>query len=471
VGNPPYSASGNISQLPPSITGRYSLVTFTVTTTEGTVSQQVEPLSTCYIAPEYVPTVECTDNNGEFVVNVVNVGGEPVGGGVNILVSFAVINGGGTGADLIENAELPFTRTYTGPYQYVDVTVSSPDVEPVTAINETCYNPPVYVPYAECAEGQNGVFNFGFTNTGGEPIEPTSVSFTVTDENGTVLVQDSQFPPYNSSVSGAYSAVTLTIDSTQESAVAEACYVAPKYVAQLICADSVNGTFNGQIFNIGGTSDDVLTYSIVDSQNNEVASGSVDSLPFTIPPFNSTATGLTLFVYVNGDSIGATAEAGACYVEPPSFDSSLVCENNGTAVFTINVLSGELGDNTYPVIYTVDGNSQSAGTFSSDNTEFSVRGMSGKTITFSVVGLDSLTKTVECWDKSSVSVDGECMDGVIKFYVSNTGSEPMSAPTTWRLEDANGTELANGTIQLAGNETQTLTFPEFDGQTLRLWVD
>lgn len=335
VGNPaPIVTSGTISQLPASIVGRYSSVTLTLETTEGYISAQAEPLTTCYNPPVYVPSVECTDNNGEFTVNVINVGGEPVLSGVNILVDFAVINGGGTAIDLIENAQLPFTKTYLGEYQYVQVSVNSEDVEPVSAINETCFKPPVYVPEIYCSES-NGTFLFGYTNIGGEPIPGISYTpyYRVFDQDGNTLEEGYSPAPYSGSVTGPYSAVTLTLYTNIEgmevaTTTNEECYVPPVYEPLGYCDEVANGTFYFEIINTGGTPLLTLpTYTVEDENGNIVGAGRVTGLPFNIGPFVGEYNKLTLVVSLGDEGEGSvTAERtdSSCY-KPPVYVPRLTC--------------------------------------------------------------------------------------------------------------------------------------------------
>ncbi|HRF93653.1 MAG TPA: hypothetical protein PLZ51_00595, partial [Aggregatilineales bacterium] len=173
--------------------------------------------------------------------------------------------------------------------------------------------------------------------------------------------------------------------------------------------------------------------------------------------------------------------------EPIDFVSSVICLNNGNATFTVTYTgTGSMAQGeSYAVSYTTDD-------LTDDDTDdqftvigavtrlsqskptatFTVRRMSGETITFVVEGLGALTATIDCWDKSSVSVDGACVDGVPTFYVNNTGSEAMTGDTTWRLiDEQTGTILTSGTIRLGGKDTQLLTFEEYAGLNIRLIVD
>ncbi len=174
--------------------------------------------------------------------------------------------------------------------------------------------------------------------------------------------------------------------------------------------------------------------------------------------------------------------------EPVDFVSSVVCLNNGNAIFTVTYTgSGAMAQGeSYFVSYTTDDvtdentedddyiviGSVSRLSASKPTATFTVRRMSGETVTFVVDGFEPLTVTVDCWDKSSVSVSGECVDGVPTFYVNNTGSEGMTGETTWRLiDDQTGAILISGTTVLDGNETQVWTFEEYAGLNVRLYVD
>lgn len=74
----------------------------------------------------------------------------------------------------------------------------------------------------------------------------------------------------------------------------------------------------------------------------------------------------------------------------------------------------------------------------------------------------------ECWDKSSVSVTGECTASGVVFTVTNTGEKPMTGTTNWRLYQNNAL-VDSGTLQLAGFASQQFTFTL--AGTLRLEVD
>ncbi|MCL4256196.1 MAG: hypothetical protein KJ043_20735, partial [Anaerolineae bacterium] len=171
-----------------------------------------------------------------------------------------------------------------------------------------------------------------------------------------------------------------------------------------------------------------------------------------------------------------------------SYGATAICDDEGVATFTVTYFGLAMSESaSYEVSGTVDGVPSVLGnvaglTSENPSVSFTVTGLGGKSISFSVAGLSELARTVECqeeWDRSSVSVAGECLAGVITFYVSNTG-EPgggdMDAPTTWRLVEMGraNTELgvlATGEIQLLGGETKSLTFPEFAGINVRLYVD
>ncbi|MDX2076963.1 MAG: PKD domain-containing protein [bacterium] len=324
VGNPtPAVTSGNISDLPSSITGRFSSVTLTIKTTEGYISAQAEPLTGCYEPPVYVPTVECTENNGEFVVTVVNTGGEPVLSSVTILVDFAFVNGGGTAADLIENAQLPFTRTYVGTYQYVGVSVSSDDVEPVSTTNDGCYEPPVYEPTGYCDEVENGTFFFEISNIGGTPITGALPQYVVEDENGNTVAFGSvkTLPTTVGPLVGEYGKLTLIVtfgEGSEGSITAERtdlnCYEPPIYVPELTCLGT-NGVYGGQILNAGGEPMfTVATYQIVDNEGNILADGIVGELPFAVTSVTSISRKVTLSVFINGDTLVSYDDNEGCYV-------------------------------------------------------------------------------------------------------------------------------------------------------------
>ncbi|HRF93654.1 MAG TPA: hypothetical protein PLZ51_00600, partial [Aggregatilineales bacterium] len=67
---------------------------------------------------------------------------------------------------------------------------------------------------------------------------------------------------------------------------------------------------------------------------------------------------------------------------------------------------------------------------------------SGQTVTINVVGLDELTKTVECWDESSILVEGFCFEYVPTFYITNIGSGSVTGEVAWYLMDADNNLLA-----------------------------
>jgi len=324
VGNPAYVGAGNISELPTSITGRYSSVILTIKTTEGYISAQADELTNCYEAPVYVPTVECTDVNGEFTVTVTNIGGVPVLSVVNILVDFAYVDGGGVAADLIEDAQLPFTRVYVGTYQYVQVSVNSEDVEPVTAINEDCYEPPVYQPTGYCDEVENGTFFFEISNIGGTPITGQLPYYAVYDENGVSVISGRvvSLPTTIGPLVGEYSNLTLTVDfgkgSGEGSITAERtdlnCYEAPVYVPELTCLGT-NGVYGGQIVNAGGTPlFTVATYQIVDNEGTLLADGIVGEMPFAVTSVSSISSKVTLSVFINGQTLVSYDDNEGCYI-------------------------------------------------------------------------------------------------------------------------------------------------------------
>lgn len=75
------------------------------------------------------------------------------------------------------------------------------------------------------------------------------------------------------------------------------------------------------------------------------------------------------------------------------------------------------------------------------------------------------TATPTGWDRSSLEVKGfcSCDNGrYSSFTVTNVGDRDMAGPSIWQLW-VNGVLVDSGLVQLAVNQTQTFTFPYFQG--------
>ncbi|HRF98880.1 MAG TPA: hypothetical protein PLZ51_26905, partial [Aggregatilineales bacterium] len=82
-----------------------------------------------------------------------------------------------------------------------------------------------------------------------------------------------------------------------------------------------------------------------------------------------------------------------------------------------------------------------------------------------------LTQTFECWDKSSVSVSGQCKNDIPTFTVTNAPNA-MTGVANWRLlDESNGSVLTSGTYQMGASEVKTFAFPEYAGMTVRFHFD
>jgi len=66
------------------------------------------------------------------------------------------------------------------------------------------------------------------------------------------------------------------------------------------------------------------------------------------------------------------------------------------------------------------------------------------------------TPTITAWDKSSLTVTGNCDGGLPSFYITNTGAS-MTGSTAWTLY-VNGVASEAGFIQLVAGETSTKIF-------------
>ena len=66
------------------------------------------------------------------------------------------------------------------------------------------------------------------------------------------------------------------------------------------------------------------------------------------------------------------------------------------------------------------------------------------------------TPTITAWDKSSLTVTGNCDGGLPSFYITNTGAS-MTGSTAWTLY-VNGVASETGFIQLVAGETSTKIF-------------
>jgi uncharacterized delta-60 repeat protein/uncharacterized repeat protein (TIGR01451 family) len=76
------------------------------------------------------------------------------------------------------------------------------------------------------------------------------------------------------------------------------------------------------------------------------------------------------------------------------------------------------------------------------------------------------------WDKSSVRVEGACVNDTVKFVIFNTGSAGegnMAAPSEYRIY-ADNALIETGTFQLAGGDSIVITFVS-GGSTIRLEAD
>ncbi|MFN6944977.1 MAG: T9SS type A sorting domain-containing protein, partial [Cytophagaceae bacterium] len=73
------------------------------------------------------------------------------------------------------------------------------------------------------------------------------------------------------------------------------------------------------------------------------------------------------------------------------------------------------------------------------------------------------------WDRSSINVRGNCVDGLARFVITNGGSGSMSGDHEYRVF-VNDTLVYKGEFRLGSSETLTVTYPA-EGKTVRLEAD
>ncbi len=180
---------------------------------------------------------------------------------------------------------------------------------------------------------------------------------------------------------------------------------------------------------------------------------------------------VTFTVLYEGSQV-VTTTAGPCEVGPTVNVSGVCRQSDATAIFTINA-SNDFNA-TGSVNYTINGQSGSQ-SFDQFGTPIEVADFGDDvTITLTDITIGSIsgaTATVDlrddCWDKSSITVAGECVDDTTPtFFITNgQGSEAMAGGTTWTLYgnpqgNNNGDELTSGTTRALGSgETETIVVP------------
>lgn len=150
------------------------------------------------------------------------------------------------------------------------------------------------------------------------------------------------------------------------------------------------------------------------------------------------------------------------YVNFISADHPYTTDINGNYVFHIgNLTQGECGN-----IYIIDSVSCDAG----------IVGLTQCTkawITPKNDCVESLDTTISAWDKSSISVEGDCIgDTIVHFVITNTGDfgvGDMQIPSEYRIY-ADNVFIFSGTFQLNGGDS-LIVDRNSNGQTIRLEAD
>jgi TolB protein len=313
-------------------------------------------------------------------------------------------------------------------------------------VDTTCVRPPAYVLEGACLEN-NGSARFTISNNGGTPA--TLPSFSVVDQNNTQVRggQVSSFP-FTFDVTGAYDSLTLSLvgDSQTQPINVSNCFEAPKFSASGVCLEN-NGGFRFSISNGGGAPLTTPSYTVVDDQQNEVASGTV-SLPFS-QDFTGAYSALTLTVR-EGETVLTESVLNTCYL-PPALTPSVVClENNGGFRFSVINNGGvPLGSLSYRIV-DQNSNTVSDGTlslpFSQDVTgpysrlTLNITGSNGE----SVAQISGTT----CYKAPSFAVSGVCLEGngSARFTISNRGGTPLGQIPGFTITDQDGETVQSGAV-------------------------
>ncbi|MFW5748276.1 MAG: PKD domain-containing protein [Chloroflexota bacterium] len=289
----------------------------------------------CYNEPVYEPRLICGEVNGEYIVEVNNSGGEPIDG---TLPTYRITADGEEVAT--GTLSLPFRQVLNGTYDEVEIQLfEQGEAEPFASVNNQenenfCYVQPEYTVSAECVSETNGVFAFTVDNLGGEPLESLP-RYTIIDSEGNVLVEPTTVGelPFETSVTGPYSAVTIMLQLGEEGegvllesmATAAECYAAPAYAAELTCTGT-NGSFSFNVENVGGQplpDTDAPVFEVVDDEGNVLQSGILEELPFS-DEFTAEVASATLRVTTPAGDLLSSDDATDCYVtvtetpEPPT---------------------------------------------------------------------------------------------------------------------------------------------------------
>ncbi len=445
-------------------TGEYNSLTMSFS---GGDMGDIQAVSTpdCFTEPVYVPSVICTDNNGEFAYSITNTGGSIV----DTLPSYELfIDGQSQGVVNLGANDLPVNGTVRGQYGNVELVVYAGQTEAARANNDDCYELPQYEINAQCNAQVYGSYYFagGLVQGSAQPLgdEPT---FVITDADGNEVrsgvLSDLPFEIY-----GEHESLTITLTTTEGTIVGEAtqtvdCYDAPVYEASLICYEGNGGYF----YSVSRTSGQPLssapvpTFEIVNTadSNEVILSGSLQHNQTIVSgPFATPVESLTLNLSL-GTSVLATQTA-ECY-EPPVYEVTGLClEENGNFGFTVVNTGGEPIELELEYVITdQDGNDVERGSIDSLPFEKVVVGdYDSLTMTLIIPeggeGSTSEPFTLEnCYEPPAYVPEIACSgnDGAFRVTVNNVGGDPLpgsTLPNYTVVDNVTGNVVFSGAVDV-----------------------
>ncbi len=448
--------NGVYTDLPAQFEGPYSEVVMVLSTTEGTITAQADPL-TCYTAPRISVEGVCVTGdgtNGQFRFVASNNGGPFVEGTSAISYEIVDTNGNAVASGSFDGStNFPVTLDYTGEYEGLVFNFTSGEGAGEAARTPDCFQEPNYMPEVICVEGSNGTFNLSIANTGGQILETLpSYEIVIDGESQGIVSLGTDGLPFSDSLTGQYDNVTLNVyagETLSASADNSDCYVAPEIVAEVICLSGEgggNGVFQLNVVNNGG--DPLSTVDISVTAESTEQPTIVSDVPDASLPFSQTLTGPYSNVSVSavssdGEFVTAEANNDTCYT-PPVYEPTGVCdaEENGVFTFVVNNISGEPVMDDASVTYTLEAVGENGTEILASNEPVTL----GETIR--VEGrYDSVTLTVtttegsttveavtldSCYTSPEYVLDVICAqeNGVFTITADNIGGEPVGQGPT-----------------------------------------
>ncbi|MCQ3930746.1 MAG: hypothetical protein DPW16_09810 [Chloroflexi bacterium] len=444
--------------------------TVEITDTFGTLTLRVDDFegsitTTCYEPPTLTYEGVCLEN-GEARFTVTNTGGDMSLGNQSLLYWVFDSEGNEVASGIItlgnnQTLQIPVVGTY-GPLELWI------DGQEGAVANTECYNPPSLSAVGICKV--NGSAEYIVTNTGGDMnLGNQTIDYAVLDNSDVAAVSGTLALGEGESttilVEGRFGHLRLVLEN--ETVLVETnCQPLPELTVEGYCKEDGSATF--YIYNGGGAMDEqrAQTYTITDSEGNEVASGTIQllnrqSLKVDVTdvygPLTFTSEGLS--------PLTANTE---CY-KPPALVGEATCVEGGVTQFVITNNGGDMSLGNQQVEYIIswvqaiigeDFAISATGVIETGTLELG----EGESQTFTVadyfgeIFFDTVSEggphlhiSSLCYQPPALTASGVCLEnGSARFTVANSGGDMRlgNQQQPFTVTDLEGDEVLKGTLEL-----------------------